>query len=280
MALRILPVNVFDEATISVSPAAVSTLPVTNLQSNIRDRVWRSTDLSTQVISGSWGGNARPISAWGIWPGSLMGAKVVVRLFSDTAFTSEVYNSGTLDAFTFGGIGWGSFAWGATPWGVEASDRTCRLAPLVKYFTEVTAASFTITILTSGGMDTPYFEARRFWFAQYVDAPYNAEFGAAPAWRSSSEHQRTIGGSLRRLRRARWRELRFETVFATETDRATWSDLSYVSDPANEIVLSLFPAEASRRERDFTVMGSLEVLNPMAFENVNFHRLQLAIVES
>lgn len=284
MPLKILPVNFFDEATITVTPAAVSTLPVTNLQSNIRDAVWRSPNLDQQVISGTWSGNARPVNAWGLWPGtgtaSLIGAQVRVQLYSDSTYTTQVYDSGTLDFFTFNGSAWGDFDWGSAPWGVAADDRTARLAPLVRYFTQVTASSFRITITNGGAVDTPYFEARRFWLAQAVTAPFNARPGAAPAWVSGSKHERTIGGVLRRQSRARWRELRIETKVTSEADRAAWSDLSYACDPATEIVLSLFPGDGTRRERDFTVLGSLEVLNPMVFDGPNEHTLQLAMVES
>lgn len=280
MALRILPVNWADTATLSVSPAAVTTLPVTNLQSNVRDRVWRSTSLAQQVITGHWSGGGYPCSAWGMWPGNMAGSTIRVQLYSDTAWSVQVYDSGTLDFFTYTGTVYGTFLWGATPWGVEVGDRTAKLAPKVVYFTQVVAASFKITITNGPGVDTSYFEARRFWLADYVDAPYNARYGAQPAWRSSSEHARTIGGSLRRRNGARWKELRFDTMFATEADRTKWSDLMYQLDPATELVLSLFPAAATRQERDFTVMGSLEVLNPLVFENVNYHTLQLAIVES
>lgn len=284
MPIKILPTNFFDEATISVTPAAVSTLPVTNLQSNTRDRVWRSTSLAPQVVSGTWSSNARPVNCWGLWPGlgeaSLIGSQVRVQLYSDSAYTTQVYDSGTIDFFPFTGAGWGDFDWGSTPWGVEEGDRTARLAPLVKFFTQVTASSFKVTITNGGAVDTSYFEARRFWLAQAISAPYSARPGAAPAWQSSSKHDRTPGAVLKRRTGARWRELRFESVLLTESDRAKWSDLLYACDPAREIVLSIFPSEGTRRERDFTVMGSLEVLNPMSFNIGNEHAISISIVES
>jgi len=287
MALRIVPVNFLDAAhctDLAVSPAAVSTMPVTNLQSNIRDRVWRSTSLNAQVITGTFGGNARRISHLSIWPAdgsSLIGAQIAVRMWSDVAQTTLVRNVAATDFFTFTGEVYNTFLWGIQSWGVANDDRTARLAPFSTWFTPIAVSAFEITITNAGAVDTPYFEARRIVIGDYVEAPYNALIGAAPAWRSGSQHQRSVGGALRRLSRARWRELRFETVFGTEADRSAWADLIYVSDPANEIVVSLFPGDAvPKTERDFTVLGSLEALNPIVFENVIFHRLQLAIVES
>lgn len=285
MSLRIVPVNFFDEVEdLAVTSEASASLAIENLQSNVRGDVWRSTNLNSQVITGTFGNNARQISHLSIWPAdgsSLIGAQVAVRMWSDVAQTTLTRNVAATNFFTPTGDNYNEFLWGIQSWGVDNDDRTARLAPFVTWFTPIAVSAFEITITNAGAVDTSYFEARRIWLGDYVEAPYNAALGAAPAWRSSSEHRRTVGGSLRRNARARWRELRFETVFASEADRSAWADISYTCDPAEEIVISLFPGHATPKvERDFTVMGSLETLNPMVYENVDFHRLQLAIVES
>lgn len=284
MAFRIVPVNDFDTATLSASPAAVTTLPATNLQSSVRDRLWRSTSLATQVIDGNWAGNVRRLSHFSLWPSgqasSLIGSSIRLQLWSDLAMSSSVYDQ-TWSFFTFTGPGWGDDPWGAFPWGCAYDDRTARLAPLSRWFTAVDASAFRITIANQGAVDTPYFEARRVVLGQYQEAPYSARYGASPQWQSNSLQRRAIGGSLRRQRQARWRELRFETFVLSDTDRAKWSDIVYASEPGSEVLVSLFAGDADeRKERDFTVLGSLEAMNPMVFESHRFHRLQLAITES
>jgi hypothetical protein len=72
--------------------------------------------------------------------------------------------------------------------------------------------------------------------------------------------------------------MQFEMMFEDEAERAAWNDLCYAADPGNEIIFSLFQ-ESTQRDRDTTVMGSLEVLNPIVFQDLNFNKLQLAIVE-
>lgn len=284
MTFRIVPVNAIDDATLAVTPAAVSTLPATNLQSNVRSNLWRSPNLDPQTITFNWAGNVRRVSHFSLWPSAqasaLIGATVRLELFSDLAMATGVYDQ-TWDFFSFTGAAWGVDAWGVFRWGVADDDRTARLAPLSKWFSAVNASAGRITIANGGAVDTPYFEARRIVLGEYQEAPYNALVGAAPQWKSNSEHQRTVGGSLRRLRRARWRELRFETVFSTDADRAKWSDIVQACDPGQEVVISLFPGDADERfERDFTVLGSLEALNPIVFENYQFHRAQFAFTES
>jgi hypothetical protein len=286
MAIRILPVNFFDQATVSVSPAALTNFPVTNLQSDVRSDRWRSPYLDPQVLLVDWGGETRPMSAWGIFPAledaCLIGVRARVQGYADLARTSQNYDSGEVDLVTFINAGWGAFPWGGQPWAFAATDRTARRAGRVKYFSRVTVAALKITITNAGAVDTPYFEASRIWVAEYVQAPYNAAPGAAPAWKPNADHNRTYGASLRRNRRSSpTRELRFSTKFTSEADRSIWSDLMYVCDPAAEIVVSLFPADADpKKERDFTVLGSLETLNPQVFESNALHTLQLAVVES
>jgi hypothetical protein len=237
------------------------------------------------VILGSWVGNARTVSAWGLFPAlgvaSLLGARVRLQLYQSADYATQVYDSGVLDVFAWTGSSWGTFAWGGTPWGCDATDLTARRSAIVRYFAPVVCGSFRLEITSSGAVDTPYIEASRFWLANYVEAPYNADYGALPQWPSGAEQQRTVGASLRRLVRSNWRELQFQTKFLTDADRATWSDLLYLCNPATEIVLSLFPGDADpRRERDFTVLGSLKDLNPMNWEKYNFHTARFAITES
>lgn len=282
MALRILPENHFDVATVTVTPVAVAAAPVTNLQSNIRDRYWRSPNLNPQVIEGNWGGNGRVISAMAIRGGSrgLMGMRGRLEIFGDLAKTTTVHDSGVVDFFTFGGPGYGLFAYGGGPYGLDSTDKTAHLALFALYFAGVVGFAFRLTLYNGGAIDTSYMELSRIWLADYVDAPFNPQFGAAPQWRPASQVRRTVGGTLRRLARPRTREMRFTIELDSEVARYTWSDLMYLADPSVEIVLSVFAGEGSRRERDFTVMGSLETLNAMAFQGHDYHELPLAILES
>lgn len=287
MSLRIVPQNFLDAehcSDLAVTSEASGYYAIENLQSNVRDRVWRSTNLDSQVITGTFGGNARQISHLSIWPAdgsSLVGATVAVRMWSDVEQTTLVRNVAAANFFTFTGENYNEFIWGIHPWGVEAGDYTARLAPFVSWFMPVAVSAFEITIANAGAVDTPYFEARRIVLGDYVQAPYNAGYGAAPQWQSASKHRRTVGSTLRRLARGKWRELRFDTMFATEADRSEWADLMYLCSPEKEVIVSLFPGDASaKKERDFTVMGSLEALNPLVFANPDFHTLQLSCVES
>lgn len=287
MGARLVAVNYIDSphvTDLAVSPAANANYPITNLQSDVSSDTWRSTSLVTQVITFSFGGNAKRVSMWGIFPGrgvaSLLGASIRVRFFSDSSRANQVYDSGTLDVFTVNGEVWGVFPWGPQPWGVEYGQHAVRLTQLLRWFSAVSVGSGEITV-TSSAVDTAYFEARRFALGDYVEAPYQAERGAAPEWASSSTSKRTYGGALRRNRRARWRTLRCRIAMNSEATRAAWFALCYAADPGAEIIFSLFQSgDGARLDQDFTVLGSLTVLNPLVWEDADFHTLQIEIEES
>lgn len=293
MGARVWLPNHFDEVTdLAVTPSALTNFPITNLQSNLRDKVWRSPNLNQQVITYSFGGNGRYVSAWGGWPSgsrsSMIGATIQHEMFSDASRSTLVYDSGVLDWFTFTNPVWNQFPWGPGPWGMESGDFTARLAPCARHITRVAVGSGRITINNGGAVDTPYFEMRRFWLSEYTEGPYAPLIGMAPSWRSQSQHQRSLSGALRRLARAargtldgQHRELRCEIPFASEAHRAAWSDICHAADPGVEIVFSPFDyTDGARLFRDHIVMGSMEVLNPVVWDNYQFWKLQLAIVES
>lgn len=288
MGARLVAVNFLDPEHVSdlAVTSAATGYAVTNLQNDVRSDTWRSTTLDVQTITGSFGGSARRVSMWGVWPGrgtaSLLGAQIRVRLFSDAARVTQVYDSGTLDVFTWTGEVWGTFPWGSHPWGVEHGHHQVRLTPLVRWFSAADVGSFEITVSNSGAVDTSYFEIARIVLGDYVEAPYNAEHGVAPQWLPMSSSLRAYGGALRRNRRAKpVRKLRCEIVLNSDATRAAWHSLCYAADPGAEIVFALFTnADGARLDQDFTVLGSLTVVNPVVWENVNFHRLQIDIEES
>lgn len=280
MALRILPVNFFDRVAggdLTVT-TELATMPVTNLQSNVRDRVWRSSSDALHTIQGDWGGATYPINCWGLFgPAAMAGAVVGVHLFDDVGATSLIYDSGSVAWPALSASGWGDYAFGGEPWTGAAENQ----APLVQYLDATYQAKSFKIFLLDVTLATSYFQLSRVWLAQFVDAPRApAANSLSLGWTSKSELRRSVGGTLRRLARSPRRELRCDLALTSEADRAAWMDLLYACDPGNEIVVSVYPGEGTRRERDHTIMGSLEVLNPIALENHNLHKVRLAVVES
>lgn len=276
MSCRVTPVNYADTATVTVGTAEAAGYPVTNLQSNLRDRVWRTVGTASHVVTVTFPA-ARTISFWGLWPGAdMIGSQVAVvaKLAAAT-----VYTSGTLDFLDFAAAGWSTPAWGTIPWTVEPALSIARRAPLQRHITPVSADTLTFTF-TDVTLAPAFFEVRRLWVGEYIDAPnVNARVGAASGWESNSNQMRTLGGSLIRRVGSPHRKMRFEVFLATEADRLIWNNIMYACDLGREVVFSLFQ-DAGKKGDDFTVMGSLRVLNPMVFGEADMHTLEIEIVES
>jgi hypothetical protein len=249
---RIMPVNFFDSAnlTSNCTPA----LPVSNMQLPARDLVWRSSGLGQQIIYGDWGGNARQMSAWGIWPGlgvaSPLGANVRVELYSDVARTNRVYDSAR-STFSRSAAATGERSFGAARRGARTPStarRGCVDSAMVR---AVTVAAFKITITNGGAVDTPYLEARRFWLADYLEAPDFANFGSVERWMTNSQQVRTMGGSLRR---ASARALARALVQLRPAERRRPRDVGRHH----------LPVRAERRDRVFDAAGGSDARSSRA----------------
>jgi hypothetical protein len=295
MSLRVVVDNWLDAehcSDLAVTASDGSTnpadFPVTNLQSKVRDATSRSANLSTQTYTGTFGGNARRVSFWGIWPGllsSLIGATVRVELFQDAAMTTTVYDSGTIDFFTPTGDAWDTeFIWAISRWGVADDDRTARSAACMRWISDVYVSAFRITLGNAGAIDTPYIEAERFWLGDYIEAPYDAAVGAAPRRITNDEVGRTPGGQMTRLEQGQWTGVTFETVLNTEADRSAWWDVLEACRPSREVVVSLFQEGSgvtAKEARDHTWKGSLTAPNrELVFSEANIRTLQIEIEES
>lgn len=278
--LRVVPVNAADTATLAASPAAAATAPVTDLQLIARDRSFRSTSLASQVISGHWGGDLKAVNAWALLRHNLLGAQVTLQLFSDAALTVEIYNSGVIDVYADSPL-WGSFNWGEVPWGTPANDPLAIEAPFIRFLSPtIYAAGFKLTIANLGAMSVAYFDLGRLWLGEYLEAPYQARFGKQLGWESSTQSQKTRGGSSRPNAGARWRALRLDLFQLNDADRAVWMDLTARLDMNLSALWCLHPGAAGRKERDHTLEGLLEGLGASTHADLNFYQQPFVIKET
>jgi hypothetical protein len=279
--VRIVPINYVDTATSVAATSEATRFPVTNLQSNIRDRSWRSSNQSAQTITGTFPFiTARTFSAWGLWPGAfLYGNFVQMKIWDGT---DPIFDSG-LDAFTRpSGIGdWlASNAFGTANY---TNAGLASLAAHVEYFTPVASSqagpTFELTVQHGGSPNGAYFEARRLWVGEYVDAPFPADASSFTwRWITTSRASRAFGGSLRRLVGSKVRAFRFDTLLDSEADRQTWANLLYFCEPGKEVVISLFQTVAKQHE-DFTILGSV-VSAQIAAVSYGVWKVSLEVEES
>lgn len=275
--LRIIGINEVDSATLSASPALVTTLPVTNLQDAARAKVARTTSLATQYIYGNFAG-VKNISAMALVRHNFTAvATLRLRLYSEINQGGTLaYDSGSL---AFGSAaGWGDFIWGVDPWGAELfSDWPVKWKDL--FFTSVQAQSFSLQWDDAANTDT-FMQASRLFLGAAFEPASNMSWGFKWGWAERTEQERTDGGSLRSDAGEPYRNVRLNLDFLSDSERAQLGGIFRQIGKRKDFFFSGFPAVGGAKERDFA--GVFKVIQMPEFEgkSLNNNPTELIIEET
>lgn len=249
--LRIVPRNFHDEATLATELAPVDGYSIDNTKDTQRSRVWRSTAGTDQYISGTFDdGLSRTISHFSFFRHRCHGGKVRLRLYSDAAWTTQVYDSTALDVINV--VPTDSGDWGIDPYGDGTNDPYLLEAPFWLWFTPVSSVlSYRVTF--SNNVSTygyAYWQVCRFFLGHYFEPAFQAQYGALINVTGQADRNRSRGGSLRRNVGPRWRTMSMDMIRVPDTDRAMWLDIKNRLGTDRDFVFSLFPGDGTRKERD------------------------------
>jgi hypothetical protein len=78
-----------------------------------------------------------------------------------------------------------------------------------------------------------------------------------------TDRNRSRGGSLRTNVGPAWRTMTMDLPRVPEASRAGWIDTMQQVRTGRDFVLSMFPEEATRRERDHTLNCKMSTLDPL-----------------
>lgn len=265
--LRVTPINFWDQlGLLSSTPSFPSATPLTFSQLVARDSVARSTLNGDVVIEGHWNGNGRRVNSFFMFRHNCHGGKIRLQLYSDKNRTSAtVYDSGTVEIYPLTTI---DSEWGIAPLGFASTDVLGPESPYYLYFADTTAVSFKITLSRCQGA---YWEIGRFFMGKYLEAPYNPEHGMSFGWQTTGKQVRTLDASLRTRAGKRYRQLRADMFFETDTDRALWRDLLGQIDLQEDVAISILPGYGGRPERDGVFNAQLEAQAPFTWASPVFH---------
>lgn len=240
--------NRADSATLAATSEATL---VANLQSDDRGYLWRSTGLTSQVLSGSWGGTAYSMSMVALYRHNLTdSATIRVQLYSDVAMTTQVKDTGAVASHEAGMF---------SDWGYGFS--------IITFATVTGVKAFKITIADASNPDG-YIEAARLFVGSHVVAPYNPKYGVALGVGGSSTQSRRPMGALDGNRRAWWRTLAFDMFVATEADRAQWFEIGRACDRVGSFVVSVFPDDGGTKTRDYAMMAKFTTTPAQVFSRL------------
>ena len=210
----------------------------------------RTSGISAQQLRATWAANVS-IAAVALCHHNLTASATWrVRLYSDAAFTTQVYDSGTVTAYdatemtALDAIGDASFT--------EYKNS-------VLWFSATTARSMTID-LTDGSNGDGFLQAARLFAGPYTELARNFNWGHAITPVSPAEQITTLGGSTI----GTWagpvkRQLELDgSNIATKGDRDFIFDLIRVKNHLGDFFLSAWPNAGGKITRDYQMWASFK----------------------
>lgn len=252
--------NLVDEANITGSASAVSTLPLSNLKLSSRARVWRSSSDAEQDLVFDFEPTTsvrvnfvamlrHNLETNGTWKN---------QLFSDytggggSPASSLLYAGTTdyaIDYATLGDLDFGVDDLGGGSYSGFLGQRNS-----VQYFMQNTASvvNSVRTTITDTGNSANYVEASRF----YIGRGFELTHGASKidlSWKEDTTQHRTDGGSLLSDGSLAWREMEIEAKL-TSAERAELMDMFRWAGMRKDLFVSGFPGVGGEKERDYMMM--------------------------
>lgn len=273
--LRIIADNWSDLATLSASPALA--LPASNLQTQARGQIMRTTGLATQQILGDFD-QARICSAIALVRHNLTSAATWrLELFAGAGQTGgTVYDSGTLTALP--GYGWGEFRWGVDAWGGSIFLGWGQAFSNL-WFAPVPALSFRLTI-SDPANPVGYLQASRLVLGAYFEPLRNLSYGVDVSWQENSRQTRTDGGSLRTDGRVAYRRWQLSLDFLRPDERAVVLDVFRRIGLRADLFISCYPEQGGAQERDHAGLVKLTRMPGMRRSSLEMYASALTLEES
>lgn len=265
--LRIVPRNFHDESTLTVSVAEAAGYEILNTQNRIRTRAWRSSTGGDVTIRGTFGPTyPRTPSFFGMFLHQCHGAKIQLLLYSDDAWTSTIYDSGVNDVVKVQPTD--GMDWGFDPFSLGPNDPFAEDAPYWLWIEPGSPppACLSYEILLSSHSATygrTVWQASRFFLGPTMELFRQPEFGASLGYAAQTDRNRSRGGSLRTNVGVQWRTMELSLGAMEESERAAWLDIFRYCGTGRDFVLSLFPNEGTRKERDYILNCAFASLNPI-----------------
>lgn len=246
--------NAIDYATLTASPSPVVSLPASNLQLPARGRVWRSVGTAQQQLKFTWGGSGYYLNFLKLARHNLeSGSTWRVQIFSDAAWTTQIYDSGMIAAYDYATLG--SLDFGVSPLGSSVFNGFLGQMYSLVYIPRVLAVSGIVTI-NGAGNSAGYLEASRLYAGDYMELTWNPE-SADFGWDEDTTQSRSDGGTLRSDGKVAFRTLDLQLTLKDEIQRAQLADIIRFAGLRKDMFLALFPGKGGELERDYTALVKL-----------------------
>jgi hypothetical protein len=272
--LRIVYDNAANRAATLVASTTAGTLAASNMLTDIKSEVWRSTSTSA-TITLTWN-TAEVVSAVALPFCSLTStATIRVRCYTNTADVTPATDSGTVLAAP---SSLGSSTWGTMPLGVNAYSYGGSAYADV-WLTPAAVKKVVIDLVdTSNALG--YVEAAKIVVGQYWSPSVNTGYGAKVGVDETTRHERSDAGDLRTDRGASYKTLTFDLGLMPATDRNQMWNIIRGNGMYKPVFVSLCPESSDTMEEQiFQIYGKMTRASGLQYQFMNQFATSLQIEE-
>lgn len=262
--MRLIYDNVASSATLTTSSTA-GLLVASNMLTDVKSAVHRSTGTSvsytlTWAANQAVGGVALPAT------NLTSTATIRVQLYSDTAGTVQIADSGTVSACPSAQLG--LFGWGSNI-NANAFAHGGASKVAVWFSTQLSTVRRCAITLTDTSNPAGYIDCARLVIGPYWEAPYNPKYGAAAGTQDLTKVDRSEGGDQLTVRGPQYQTMSLDLALLPEAKRAELAKIIRSVGSHTNVFLSLLPGSAiGSAEQDHMIYGKRSS-SPFTFDFFN-----------
>lgn len=278
MNLKLLLENVLDRATLSASPALVSTLPATNLQISRRDALARSTSAADQTILAVWSA-AQVIDSLCLWGHNLtIHGTWRVRLYASADGTgTPLYDSGAAPALPRKALG--ELRWGVDPLGAVWTSAGGTPHAALWLSAPVLGVFSARLELSDATHPAGYLEAQRLYLGQAFCPTVNLNWGAELSYQDESTFIRSARGSLFVESGPRYRQLSLTLDELSDAEVMQLGAAVSAAGKAADALVAVYPDAPVSRRGQYTLAARLSELPRFTHTRIHTSSTTLAFTE-
>ena len=277
--LRIIHRNELTQNLSLTASTTAGTLAASNLLTDIKSQVWRSTSTTAQLTV-TWT-NLRTIKAVILAHTNFTNVTTMrVRGYTNTAdvvgSATPVFDTTELtccNVTSGAAMGWDLNIPGVANFGYGGSVYAS------SFFTGGSVRKLYIEIVDTGNA-TGYVEVSRLITGDYWEPSYNADWGLKLGYKDDSEHTRSFAGDLMTEIKPRSKTLTFDFGDMIEADRAVLMRIVRSNGLPAPLYISVFPGDTDKnKEQDYQIYGKLDQLSEITLARYASYSSSLTINE-
>jgi hypothetical protein len=252
--LRIIHDNIADSTTSIAASTTAGALAAAYMQTDIKGQAHRSTGTSVSYTL-TWSA-AQTVGGVALPAINLTSAATIrARLYSDTACTALVSDSGTLTACP----GLDIRVWGFSTLDVNAFSYGGAAKTALWFPTQPATIKGCIIDIVDTGNPAGYIDCARLVIGPYFEPTYNAEYGAQVGPRDMTTNTRSDAGDLVPDSSPQHEVMSLQLSNMSEADRIRLRAILFNVGTRRSFYLSVFSAPVpSALERDHSIYGKRE----------------------